>query len=47
MFVCHWIISDIFIKSLELCQVIVTHFVTLTDDSAAPGGQFQNCSAET
>jgi hypothetical protein len=26
-------------KSLELCQVIVSHFVTLTEDSAAPGSK--------
>ena len=30
-------LSDTLIKSLELCQVIVSHFVTLTEDSAAPG----------
>ena len=24
------------IKSLELCQVLVSHFVTLTEDCAAP-----------
>ena len=29
-------LSDTVIKSLELCQV-VSHFVTLTDDCAAPG----------
>jgi hypothetical protein len=30
---------DTLIKSVELCQVLVSHFVTLTDDSAAPGSQ--------
>jgi hypothetical protein len=34
-------------KSLELCQVIVSHFVTLNEDSAAPGSESQNCSTET
>jgi hypothetical protein len=32
-------LSDTFIKILELCQVIVSHFVTLTEDSAVPGSQ--------
>ena len=39
---CLWsvcFLSDTFIKSLELCQVTVSHFVTLTEDSAAPGSQ--------
>jgi len=26
-------------QNFELCQVIVNHFVTLTDDTAAPGSQ--------
>ena len=34
-------------KSLELCEVIVSHFVTLTENSAAPSSQFQNCGTET
>ena len=37
---CMWsvcFLSDTPIKSVELCQVIVSHFVTLTEDSVAPG----------
>jgi len=26
-------------QNLELCQVLVSHFVTFTEDSAAPGSQ--------
>jgi len=29
------------------CLVTVSHFVTLTEDSAAAGSQFHNCSTET
>jgi len=32
-------LSDTCIKSVELCQVTVRHFVTLTEDSAAPGSK--------
>jgi hypothetical protein len=32
-------LSDTFIRSLELYPVIVSHFVTLTEDSAVPGSQ--------
>jgi hypothetical protein len=32
-------LSGTLIKSLELCQVLVSHFVTLTEDSAAPGSK--------
>jgi hypothetical protein len=34
-----YFLSDTFIKSLELCQVLVSHFVTLTEDCAAAGSQ--------
>jgi len=32
-------VSDTLIKSLELCHVLVSHLVTLTEDSAAPGSK--------
>ena len=32
-------LSDTLIKRLELCRVLVSHFVTLSEDCAAPGGQ--------
>ena len=39
MYVIVCFLSDTFIKSLEPCQVIVSHFVTLTEDSAAAGSK--------
>ena len=32
----HWFVIDTLIKSLEVRHVIVRHFVTLPEDSAAP-----------
>ena len=32
-------LSDTVLRSLELCQLLVSHFVTLTEDSAAPGSK--------
>jgi hypothetical protein len=39
MYVIGIFLSDTFIKSLELCRVLVSHFVTLPEDSAAPGSK--------
>ena len=39
---CMWsvcFVSDTLIKSLELCQFLVSQFVTLTEDFAAPGSK--------
>jgi len=38
---------DTFIRSLELCQVLVSHFVTLTEDSAAPGSHNSRIEIQT
>ena len=40
-------VSDTLIGSLELCQVLVRHFVTLTEDSAAPGSKSSRIVVQT
>jgi hypothetical protein len=37
MYVISIFLSVTLTKTVELCQVPVSHFVTLTEDSAAPG----------
>ena len=34
-----YFLSDTLTRSPKLCQVLVRHFVTLTEDSAAPGSK--------
>jgi hypothetical protein len=36
---CLCFISDTLTKSVELCQVLVSHFVTITENFAVPGSQ--------